>query len=215
MTEIYSISANTDICEDNSISFTGKKYFDDTTLLKHATYNDELRYPWTYPNGKNPEIPNELEYLVSSKQELDKADILSDDILQDILSIDLVKALQQAGSLNCEIIPVRLINELGDEVYKDRFISLLHIEFCDCFDYENSDYRPKKKEVLERATERKKKQVKGIRKAALIEPSNGFPSIFRLLAKPIWALLTTEAGREAILDAGIKGVEFHLRSTTN
>jgi len=174
-----------------------------------ATVHHEINFLNDPPRRVPIELPKELQYTLN-EDKLDNIDWLPTNSNHDVFSKKLITAIGSVGKVDWILVPVHLKNKEGIKVFEENYQCVLYNEYCDCFDYENSEYKPGIWTIMDPAevTARKRKDVNAISKFILKEPKSGFPPLFRLLAHPTELLISADCHR-AISQAGIK-VRMHL-----
>lgn len=181
----------------------------------------ELTYPVNLPNGRREmtaplaqwlttpvefSIPQPVEFkgffptLLETDWPESKGDI-------PLFRRCLIDALRAAGDFSHRVITARITDDVAAEGCPPGYVigqttddyALLHItDHLDVLDMERSTYReywPEANSVL------------GLREPVLVPRPEGFPPAFRLIKNPE-PLLISEAGRQALLTAEIRGISL-------
>ena len=202
MTAVYSLTNDPELADSKyKAIYTGKDNV--------AKIYDEINFLNDPPRRIPIELPKELQYTLN-EDKLDNIDWLPTNFNHDVFSKKLITAIGSVGKVDWTLVPVHLKNKEGIKVFEENYQCVLYNEYCDCFDYEKSEYKPGIWTIMDPAevTERKRKDVIAISKLILKEPKSGFPPLFRLLAHPTSLLISADC-HDAILQAGIK-VSMHL-----
>ena len=204
MTKIYSLRC------DTSIAYNKKNLDHDGRIVGEkfgkASYTTELTHipPWSKIN------PDEtVSFITDNEERLSRSHYPVVDTNLDILSLHLIETIESVGPVNWTLKPVIFTDRQGENVSADRFKVAYSNEHCDCFDYEQSEYKMRdwSASPQDRVTERMRKLASIVKKLVLREPENGFPPFFRILADPM-DLYISEACHDAIADAGHTGLSM-------
>ena len=164
----------------------------------------ELRVLDFYPELVMPECIE----LITTNKNLDRVHMPANTATLEIFSHELIDAVISAGTPDWKLVPVKFIDKkTREEVSQGRYSAVYFNEFCDCFDYDRSEYENKnwgRRRIPERY---KEKKVGLIKKRAFLEPEDGYPSLFRVLAEPT-RLYVSEKGRAAIENAKLEGISM-------
>jgi hypothetical protein len=166
------------------------------------------------------EVPEPVDWVGFLDKRLHQTDYLYNDLSWPLISKRMLYVLRSVGDFPHKIITTRIYDFGFQNQGRDRFldhqiplkgefnedyVGLQLLEYIDGIDYEQSEFRPRLKP----------NRLPQITNLVLKVPVNGFPPIFRLnRADQRSTLFVSSTAKEALEEAGIKGLRFSPREGT-